>query len=232
MTLVSMFLIFFVINASAENAIWNNDKKGIMERLQDLYDQDDANKNYIIKLTSKLDVKEEQIDSLIDENQRLKKQVNLLQSNQDESKVIIQQLLDEVNNLKIDLNDTNLEVKNQIIKMKEEINKEILEMKVGFDNEMKENFESIDNNKNVFNSQVIELREGIEDLDTKVIEMGEGINECLTDPPPCAENANCKDLPTGNNFTTILSLVHTFQKLYIDAEMMFIHLILTKFELV
>ena len=95
MTLVSMFLIFFVINASAENAIWNNDKKGIMERLQDLYDQDDANKNYIIKLTSKLDVKEEQIDSLIDENQRLKKQVNLLQSNQDESKVIIQQLLDE-----------------------------------------------------------------------------------------------------------------------------------------
>ena len=195
MTLVSMFLIFFVINASAENAIWNNDKKGIMERLQDLYDQDDANKNYIIKLTSKLDVKEEQIDSLIDENQRLKKQVNLLQSNQDESKVIIQQLLDEVNNLKIDLNDTNLEVKNQIIKMKEEINKEILEMKVGFDNEMKENFESIDNNKNVFNSQVIELREGIEDLDTKVIEMGEGINEYLTDPPPCAENANCKDLP-------------------------------------
>ena len=86
-------------------------------------------------------------------------------------------------------------------------------MKDGFDNEMvimKNNIESIDNNKNVFNSQVIELREGVEDLDTKVIEMEEGINECLTDPRPCAENANCKDLATGNNFTTILSLVHTF----------------------
>ena len=84
---------------------------------------------------------------------------------------------------------------------------------------IRDHIESIEKNMTKFSAQIIKAKQGIEGIDTKVIEinntintamnelnvnieakfinMREGINECHTEPSPCNPNENCVDLPTG-----------------------------------